>query len=120
MPALSTIVHILNIATVFCTIVRVTIVQFLSNVLMNKDKINKFKQAFATLLRKKRNSLQITQEELAFRADVAVRYIGHLEGGERQPTIAVFCALAYALDTTPDMFMKELQQTLSFLNNEQS
>lgn len=80
--------------------------------LMSSEKIEIYRDAFSTTLRKKRNSLNISQEELADRAGAAVRYIGHLERKTRQPTISVLCELAYALETTPSEFMVEIEETL--------
>ena len=79
---------------------------------MRTDKSKKYRDAFAVVLRRQRTALKITQEELADRAGTAVRYIGHLEGGTRQPSISTFCSLAYALETTPADFMRTLQDTL--------
>ena len=73
---------------------------------MSADEKSIYKEVFSSVLKQRRNLLNITQEELAARADIAVRYVGHLEGGHRQPTISVFFALAYALETTPSELMQ--------------
>jgi transcriptional regulator with XRE-family HTH domain len=46
------------------------------------------------------------------RSQVIFGTIGHLEGGTRQPSISIFCKLAYELDTTPSEFMKAFQDIL--------
>ena len=79
---------------------------------MEMGKSDIYRETFAVVLRRERTALKITQEELADRAETAVRYIGHLEGGTRQPSISTFCALAYALETTPSEFMKTFQDAL--------
>lgn len=80
--------------------------------IMNADDKNIYKSVFSTVLRKNRASIKITQEELAARTDIAVRYLRHLESGSRQPTISVICSLAYALETTPSKFMLEYENEL--------
>lgn len=64
------------------------------------------------VLRRRRNALRITQEELADRAGTAVRYVGHLERGTRQPTLSMFCALAYALELSPTELMASFEEAL--------
>ena len=68
------------------------------------------REFFPKFLKAKRKSLKITQEELAERANSAVRYIGHLEQGSRQPSLTVFSALAYALESSPSVMMQELEE----------
>ncbi|OBZ12358.1 MULTISPECIES: helix-turn-helix domain-containing protein [Bacillales] len=48
------------------------------------------------LLRKKRG---LSQEQLAFRADINASYMGQVERGEKNPTIDVLSKIALALQT---------------------
>lgn len=43
----------------------------------------------------------ITQEQLAFAADLDLTYVGGIERGTRNPSLLVLARLAAALDTTP-------------------
>lgn len=79
---------------------------------MSTDEKSIYKEVFSSVLKQRRNLLNITQEELAARADIAVRYVGHLEGGHRQPTISIFFAIAYALETTPSEFMQDYDDAM--------
>lgn len=58
--------------------------------------------AFATVLRKARQEIGLTQEDLAGAAGVDRTFIGLLETGKRQPTLSVICALAYCIGHTPE------------------
>lgn len=78
----------------------------------NANDIEIYRKTFPAVLRRKRSILKLTREQLAERADTAVRYIAHLEDGTRQPTLSTFCKLAYALEIDPAKFMKEFQDAL--------
>lgn len=54
------------------------------------------------LLRKKRG---LSQEQLAFRADINVSYMGQVERGEKNPTIDVLSKIAHALQTPLEMLV---------------
>lgn len=68
--------------------------------------------AFATTLRRRRHALGISQEELADRADVTMRYISLLETGRRVPTIVVVFALAKGLGIPAGDFVSEIESVL--------
>ena len=53
--------------------------------------------AFARVLRARRKQAGLSQEELAFRAELSVSYISLLETRNRQPTLTVMAALAAEL-----------------------
>jgi len=57
--------------------------------------------AFGQVLRDYRGKADISQEELAARADVDRTYISLLERGLRQPTLGTLFRLAQALDVAP-------------------
>jgi transcriptional regulator with XRE-family HTH domain len=52
-------------------------------------------------LRVRRKALQLSQEELAARADIDVRYLGGIERRQENPTLKVIIALATCLACTP-------------------
>jgi transcriptional regulator with XRE-family HTH domain len=56
---------------------------------------------FAGRLRQARNSRKWTQEELADRVGLSVRYIGQIERRMASPTISVLGKLAVALEVDP-------------------
>lgn len=56
--------------------------------------------AFADALREARQKAGMTQEELAERADVSVRFISLLETGRRQPSLSALAAVSAGLGMT--------------------
>ncbi len=53
--------------------------------------------AFADVLREARHTAGMTQEDLAERADVSVRFISFLETGKRQPSLSAIAAVSAGL-----------------------
>lgn len=53
--------------------------------------------AFADTLREARRTAGLTQEDLADRADVSVRFISLLETGKRQPSLSALAAISSGL-----------------------
>jgi len=49
----------------------------------------------------------ITQEELAFEADLDLTYVGGIERGKRNPSLMVMARLAEALSVTPIALLAE-------------
>ena len=60
------------------------------------------KQLIARRIRQYRHLEKLTQEELAFRAELSDTYIRKLEAAERTPSLETVLVLASALNTTPD------------------
>ncbi|UXU80457.1 helix-turn-helix transcriptional regulator [Paracoccus sp. SMMA_5_TC] len=58
-----------------------------------------FLMTYARVLRRHRKDLNLSQEELAFRAGLSMRYVSLLESGKHQPSLSTMKALADALDT---------------------
>lgn len=56
-------------------------------------------------VRRQRQALQWTQEELAERAGVSTSFVGHVERGSRKTSIETLVALANALDVTTDYLL---------------
>jgi len=56
---------------------------------------------FGEQLKNFRKERNISQEELAFKADLDRTYISGLECGKRNPTLKILVKLAYALNMKP-------------------
>jgi transcriptional regulator with XRE-family HTH domain len=61
----------------------------------------KVAQAFGSILRECRIKAQLSQEELALRANLDRTYISLLERGLRQPTLETLFRLAEVLEISP-------------------
>ena len=70
-------------------------------------------KAFGAVLREARTSRGLTQEELAFNAQVDRTFIYRLEGGIRQPTISTIFRLAEALDVSVEFLAGQTQKKYS-------
>lgn len=73
---------------------------------VEKDKLL---TAFGKSLRTHRHALGLSQEELAHRSGITMRYVSLLETGKRVPTIIVFVALARALGLSGEAFMADVE-----------
>ena len=58
-------------------------------------------EAFGTVLRERRLQAGLTQEQLAFEADIRRNYVSMLELGQNQPTLSMLFTLATALGCAP-------------------
>jgi len=63
---------------------------------------------FGAALRRLRTERNITQEELAFRADLSVVYLRGLEGGRYNPTLNVLFDIGKALDVHPSEMLRTI------------
>lgn len=63
-------------------------------------------------LRSARAALGISQEELAFRADLDRTYISHLENGHKSPTVDVLFRLAEELGVTASSLLAGVERSL--------
>ena len=52
---------------------------------------------FARNVRRLRQKKGMTQEELAFEAEIDLTYVGGIERGKRNPSLLVMCRIANAL-----------------------
>lgn len=68
--------------------------------------------AFAGVLRDARSQSGYTQEELAERADVSVRFISLLETGKRQPSLSALAAISSGLATPMSSLILALEERL--------
>ena len=58
-------------------------------------------------VRRLRLAKGITQEQLALTAELDLTYVGGIERGKRNPTVLVLARIATALDTSPDVFLRQ-------------
>ncbi len=52
-------------------------------------------------VRRFRQRAQLTQEQLAFAAEIDLTYVGGIERGKRNPSVQVLARIAVALGTEP-------------------
>ncbi len=67
---------------------------------------------FGELLKKYRLQTGMSQESLAFQAELDRTYISLLEHGKRQPTLTTLFALSKALQLKPSEFIKEIEKAI--------
>lgn len=70
---------------------------------------DKIREAFATVLRRKRHALKISQEELAGRAGIAMRFVSLLECNKQQPTLTTLWSLSRALGISFAEFTRDIE-----------
>lgn len=58
-------------------------------------------------VRRLRQARDLTQEQLAFEADLDLTYVGGIERGKRNPSLLVMARLAKALGATPADLVQE-------------
>lgn len=59
----------------------------------------------------RRKELNITQEELAFRAGIDRTYIGYIENGRQNFSVSVLCSIASALNLKVSELFNETTET---------
>jgi transcriptional regulator with XRE-family HTH domain len=68
--------------------------------------------AFGDAVRELRLAEGIAQEALALRAGVDRGFMGHVERGDRQPSLAVILKIAKAIGCTPAKLLEETSKRL--------
>nr|WP_217447327.1 helix-turn-helix transcriptional regulator [Burkholderia pyrrocinia] len=69
--------------------------------------------AFGAVLRERRLRAELTQEQLAFEADIQRVYVSGLELGRYQPTLTMLFKLAKALGCAPGELVSEVDTRLA-------
>lgn len=69
--------------------------------ILNEKEREAIRMGFGALLRERRLSLGISQEELAFRSGLHRTYVGSVERGERNLSIENIYTFAKALECAP-------------------
>ncbi len=67
-------------------------------------------QTFGRSVRRYRQSLGLSQEALADKANIHRTYIGGIERGERNPTLTMIQRIASALGVSPDKLLKSREE----------
>ena len=57
-------------------------------------------------VRRSRNAAGITQEQLAFAAEIDLTYVGGIERGKRNPSVIVLARIASALAIEPSALLQ--------------
>jgi transcriptional regulator with XRE-family HTH domain len=68
-----------------------------------------FHRAFGQAIRQVRHERDISQEELALRAGIQRSYLGGIERGERNPSLANIVKIATTLDLPPSAILKRAE-----------
>lgn len=68
-----------------------------------------FHLAFGRAIREIRHELGISQEELALRADIQRSYLGGIERGERNPSLANIVKIARTLEVPPSEILRRAE-----------
>lgn len=66
-----------------------------------------WEQVVGRNVRRWRKARKLTQEQLASEADLDLRYLGGVERGEHNPSVAVLGKLAAVLNVHPSKFFDE-------------
>lgn len=70
-------------------------------------------EAFGLVLRARRLDAGLTQEQLAFEAEIQRVYVSKLELGQYQPTLTMLLTLAKALNCAASDLIVEVEQQLA-------
>ena len=75
---------------------------------MRKPRDEAILSALASEIKSRRNRLGISQDELAFRADLSRTFVGKMELGQSQPSLNAVFHLATAMETEPADLVKSI------------
>ena len=70
-------------------------------------------EALGIVLRQLRAAQNLSQDELAYRSGYHRNYIGHVERGEKSPSIRTLFNLADALSVKPSQILESTQMILA-------
>ncbi|AZN39544.1 helix-turn-helix domain-containing protein [Paenibacillus albus] len=73
----------------------------------------KLEKIFGQLLKQHRMEFGLSQEELAFQAELDRTFISLLENGKRQPTLNTIFSLCEALHLKPSEILKEVEDAFN-------
>lgn len=75
---------------------------------MRKPRDEAILSALASEIKSRRHALGISQDELAYRADLSRTFVGKMELAQSQPALNALFHLAAALETDPADFIKSI------------
>ncbi len=61
----------------------------------------------------RRKSIKLSQAELAEQCGVSTAYVGHIERGNRSPSVEMLLLLCKALSVTPDYLLQDYLQDVA-------
>jgi len=73
--------------------------------------------AFGLVLRRLRKDAGLSQEQLAFEAEIERNFVSLIERGVNQPTIRVIFKLSNALDIQPSQILALVEQELKLTSS---
>jgi transcriptional regulator with XRE-family HTH domain len=76
-------------------------------------KLTKLDSAFGKILKLRRNSVNLSQEQLGLKSGLSRSYISDLENGKKDPSLFTIFKLADALKVKPSFFINEVEQAIS-------
>ena len=77
---------------------------------MKARRIRTVEQAFGRVIRTRRTSLAVSQEELGFRSGLHRTFISQLERGVKSPSLRTLISIARALETKADVLVREAER----------
>lgn len=73
------------------------------------DRAAKIQRQYGDTVRNERKSRGLTQQELAFKSDLSLTYIGEIERGQRMVSLDTILRVAKALGFTAAQFLAKAQ-----------
>lgn len=70
------------------------------------------------IISRRRQEANLSQEELADRADIHRTYVSQIERGLKSPTLVILISLSKSLDTKASAIISELERELSGIYNQ--
>ena len=78
--------------------------------MMDKGKVNRFREEFGVAVRRKRHKLNLSQEDFADKADIHRTYVSSIELGKVDVGIGTAYKVAAALDLPLSTLIKEAER----------
>ncbi|MBH2009151.1 MAG: helix-turn-helix transcriptional regulator [Xanthomonadaceae bacterium] len=77
--------------------------------------MTELEKAFGGVLRELRNQRALSQEALAFEAELARNYISQLELGSKSPSLRTIFKLCMVLETSPAALIEDVERRMHSL-----
>ena len=71
--------------------------------------LNKLDSAFGKILKTRRNSVNLSQEQLGLKSGLSRAFISDLEMGKKDPSLFTVFKLAHALSLKPSALIDEIE-----------
>jgi len=78
--------------------------------MMDKGKVNRFREEFGIAVRRKRHKLNLSQEDFADKADIHRTYVSSIELGKVDVGMGTAYKVAAALDLSLSILIKEAER----------